>query len=205
MSQHRKQKKKRDHLEKKLSENIAKPKELWQTLKSLGLPNENNSPSNICLKNKNGLLFDSLSIAETFKKYYSSLAENLVLKLPKPPNNFGIQSVNNYYKKCNLKERLLFAKIESDKVFKILKNFDESKVPGIDDLSRIFLKDGAALLATPITQLCNLSISSGRFPDACKIAKLKSLFKKGSKTDAKNYHPISPLPTYVKSAGKNST
>ena len=42
----------------KLSENIAKPKELWQTLKSLGLPNKKNSSSNICLKNKNGLLFD---------------------------------------------------------------------------------------------------------------------------------------------------
>ena len=95
---------------------------------------------NICLKNKNGLLFDSLSIAETFKKYYS-LVENLVLKLPKPPNNFGRQSGKNYYKKCNLNKRLLFSKMESDKVFKVLKNFDESKAPGIDDLSGIFLKD----------------------------------------------------------------
>ena len=99
-----------------------------------------------------------------------------MLKLPQPPNNFGTQSVNNYYKKCNLKKRLLFSKIKSDKVFKILKNFDESKTPGIDDLSGIFLKDGASLLATPITQLCNLSISSDRFPDACKIPKLKPLF-----------------------------
>ena len=52
-----------------------------------------------------------------------------------------------------MKETLLFAKIESDKVFKILKIFDESKAPGIDDLSGIFLKDGAALLVTPITRL----------------------------------------------------
>ena len=75
-----------------------------------------------------------------------------------------------------MKEKLLFSKIESDKVFKIIKNFDESKAPDIDDLSGIFLKDGASLLATPITQLCNLLISSDRFPDACKIAKLKTLF-----------------------------
>ena len=70
-------------------------------------------------KKQNGLLFDSLSIAETFKKYYSSLAENLVPKLRKLPNNFGIKSV---YKKWNLE----IAKIESNKVFKILKKFDES-------------------------------------------------------------------------------
>ena len=66
-----------------------------------------------------------------------------MLKLPKPPNNFGIQSLDNYCKKCNLKEKLLFAKIESDKVFKILKNFDESKAPSIDDYTGIALKDGA--------------------------------------------------------------
>ena len=126
-----------------------------------------------------------------------------MLKLPKPPNNFGIQSVNNYYQKCNLNEMLLFSKTESDKVFKILKIFDESKAPSIGDLSGIFLKDGASLLATPITQLHNLLGSSGRFPDACKIAKLKPLFKKVSKTDPKNYRPISLLPLISK--GENST
>ena len=79
--------------------------------------------------------------------------------------------MNNYYKKCNLKGRLLFAKIESDKIVKILNIFDESKAPGIDDLSGNFLKDDASLLLTPITQLCNLLISFSRFPDAFKIAK----------------------------------
>ena len=64
---------------------------------------------------------------ETFKKYYSSLAESLVLKLPKPLNNFEIQSVNNYYKEHNLK-RLQFSKIESDKVFKILKKLVKVKL-----------------------------------------------------------------------------
>ena len=48
--------KKEQYLEEKLSENIANPKELSQTLKSPGLSNKKNSPSNICLKNKNGLL-----------------------------------------------------------------------------------------------------------------------------------------------------
>ena len=62
-----------------------------------------------------------------------------------------------------MKERLLFAKIESDRVFKIKSFFEESKAPEIDDLSRIFPKDSVSLLTTPITQLCNLPISSGRF------------------------------------------
>ena len=69
---------------------------------------------------------------QTFKKYYSSIEESLVLKLVNPPNNIGI--VNNYCKKYNLQEKLIFANIQSNKVFKILKNFDKIKVSGIDDL-----------------------------------------------------------------------
>ena len=102
-----------------------------------------------------------------------------------------------------MKERLLFAKIESDRVLKI-KNFDESKTPDIDNLSGIFLKGGASLIATPITQLCNLSFSYSRFPDTCKIAKPKQLFKEGSKADLKNYRPISPLPLMPKLMSKLS-
>ena len=63
-------------------------------------------------------------------------------------------------------ERLLFAKITKLKnyLFEILKKVDESKAPDIDDLSGIFVKQGASLLATPPTkQLRNLSISSGTF------------------------------------------
>ena len=41
-----------------------------------------------------------------FQNIYSSLAGNLLLKLPKPPNNFGIQSVNS-----NLKKMLVFLNI----------------------------------------------------------------------------------------------
>ena len=38
----------------------------------------------------------------------------------------------------------------------------------------------------------------GSFSDACKIAKVKPLFKKGSKTDPSNYRPISLLPLISK-------
>ena len=99
-------------------------------------------------------------------------------------------------------EGLLFAKIELDKVFKIPKNFNESKALGIHDLSGIFLKDCIIIIATTITQLYNLSISSGRFPDTCKIEKLRQLFKKGSKTDLSSNLPP---PTYFKSTRENRT
>ena len=48
--------KKKLYFERKLHENISKPKELWNAIKSLGLPCKNSAVPHICLKNKNGSL-----------------------------------------------------------------------------------------------------------------------------------------------------
>ena len=79
-----------------------------------------------------------------------------------------------------------------------LKELKTNKATGINNLSGRFLKDGSKVLATPIPQICNLSIKLSTVPDECKIAKLKPLYKKGKKTDPKNYRPISLLPVISK-------
>ena len=81
---------------------------------------------------------------------------------------------------------------------KVLRSTNFRKAAGIDDRSGRFLKDGSRVLSKPISELCNLSIKLGSFPDSCKIAKLKPLFKKGSKTNPSNYRPISLLPLISK-------
>ena len=53
-----------------------------------------------------------------------------------------------------------------------------NKAAGIDDFNGRFLKDGADILTIPITQICNLSIKFSQFPEDCKVAKLKTLYKK---------------------------
>ena len=85
-----------------------------------------------------------------------------------------------------------------DHVLQLLKDMTVDKAAGIDNLSGKFLKDGANILAKPISELCNLSIKYSLFPKDCQIAKLKPLFKKTSKRLPKNYHPISLLPLIFK-------
>ena len=69
-----------------------------------------------------------------------------------------------------------------------------SQAAGIDKLSGRFFRDAAEILSRPICEICNLSITSGVFPYACKIAKLKPIYKKGIKTDPSNCRSFSLLP-----------
>ena len=76
-------------------------------------------------------------------------------------------------------------------ILTISKATQVSKAAGIDNPSGHFLKDGAKVLSKPISDLYNLSITSEKFPDFCKVAKLKTLFKKGYLAEPCNYRPTS--------------
>ena len=192
--------KKKAYFENKLKENTKNPKKLWKTLKQLGLPDKRSPSTNICLEAENGLTFDLYTISEMFKKLFSNLANDLVQKLPAAANKFGNKSAEDYYNDMFdfYPKKLTFQTIQTRYISDLLKNCDTNKAAGIDDLSGRFLKDGADILTIPITQLCNLSIKFSHFPKDCKVAKLKPLYKKGTKTDPKNFRPISLLPIVSK-------
>ena len=103
-----------------------------------------------------------------------------------------------YYKRFlnTENQKFTFSPTSEDEILKLLTDTNPEKAAGIDNLSGRFLKDGAVVLTLPISKLCNLSMK--RFPLDCKIAKLKPLYKKGSKTDPKNYRSVPFLPPVSK-------
>ena len=119
-------------------------------------------------------------------------------KLSKSPNRYTIKSVSDYDEKLPLSENFKLDSVIEVYLFNVLKKLEVTKAAGLTQISGKSLKDGARILAKPISELCNLSMALGSFPDACKIAKVKPLFKKGSKTDPSNYRPISLLPLLPK-------
>ena len=160
----------------------------------MGLSSKAASASNICLKDRHEIVFNDTKNCSIFKSFFSNLADNLVSKLPPSPNVFIESKVASYYDDIKFKDlNFEFSKTSPEKILNILKGLNPSKAAGIDNLSGKFLKDGADILARPISQLCNLSIKLNSFPRSFKIAKVKPLFKKGSKTDSQNYRPVSLL------------
>ena len=190
--------KKQAFFEEKLSETIVKPKELWESLKSMGMSNKTVISNFNAVEENDTLTYDTSSISKIFKNLFSNLAKSLLIKLLNSPDKYNLQSVIRYYSSFTISDDFCLSNTSEEKVLKIMKNIENSKAAGVDKLSCWFLKDGPNILAKPISALCNLSISQGVFPNACKVAKLKSFLKKGKKTDPSNYRPISLLPSISK-------
>ena len=138
------------------------------------------------------------TIAKILKDFFSNLVKSLLIKLPNASNKYNIESVFQYYSKFIIEKPFHLTLTSQEEVFRIIRNIDISKAAGIDHLSGKILKDRAEILAKPLSVICNLSITSRAFPNACKVAKLRPIFKKSKKTDPSNYRPISLLPLILK-------
>ena len=57
------------------------------------------------------------------------------------------------------------------------------------------LKETASSIGFPLSILYNMSLTEGHVPQAWKDGNITQIYKKGSKTDAGNYRPVSL--TYV--------
>ena len=159
---------KKEFYETKLTETIDKLKESWKTLKTMGLPSKKDSLTKICLEKDSITNFDDKKNANIFRNFCNSLADDLVNNLPHAPMRFGLPSVHQYYEKTSKLSRsnFKFDFVSEDYILKFLKNIND-KAAGIDNLSAKFLKNGAAVLAKPISQVCNLSIKYSHFPTDC--------------------------------------
>ena len=92
-------------------------------------------------------------------------------KLPNSPNRYTIQFISDYCKKLSLFENFTLDSTTEVYLFNILKNVQVI----------FFQKNEGRILAKPISELWNLSMTLEGFPDACEIAKVKPLFRKAQK------------------------
>ena len=62
---------------------------------------------------------------------------------------------------------------------------------GIDGIPPLVLKISAKILAEPLTKIINICISDNTFPTSAKLASILPFYKKGERSDKKNYRPVS--------------
>ena len=64
---------------------------------SVGMPNKTVISNFNAIEESNTLTHETRSISKIFKNLFANLAESFLIKLPKPPDNYNLKSVIQYY------------------------------------------------------------------------------------------------------------
>ncbi len=175
-------------LSQKLKSGVLSGKDWWKTFKLF----TDDTPSSIPPLIFNGSVFASDSDkANLFNKHFldATLLDDQDADLPSLLNYTHHPTLGN----------IVFTPNEVQSILLTLKT---GKACGPDGINNVILKELALPLSTPLCDLFNYSLSSGRVPCAWKEANVTPVFKKGDPSDVVNYRPISLLSTIGKSLEK---
>ena len=93
----------------------------------MDLPSEVVTASNICLKDRNEIVFNATKNCSIFKNYFSSLSQNLASKLPPLTNIFNESKVAFYYENNAVSKELNFQLLKTSLKKTYLKYFERFK------------------------------------------------------------------------------
>ena len=132
-----------------------------------------------------------MKIVEHFNDYFVNVGPSTAAKIPDSINN------PSSYMKGNYPMHFHMTPVTSEEIDLIISNLKESS-SGWDELSAQVIKSTRLFLIDPLVFICNLSLTTGVFPDQLKIAKVIPLYKNDDPKIFSNYRPVSVLPVISK-------
>jgi hypothetical protein len=127
-------------------------------------------------------------IANAFNKYYTNIITNLNIKYSDTCK--ALELLNNL-KLENIVQMEIIPVSEAEVVNnKILKS---KNTAGYDGISSKILKQCAHTIIKLLTHIFNISLTTGVFPERCKFAIVRPIYKKGGHKEMNSYRPISLL------------
>lgn len=172
---------------------------IWQHIRSAkgntkctgnGLPDS--------LEIDNTLITNSFDVANKLNEYFATITKRLS-KNEHTTSTVDFDNISNFVQnKVSENTSFHIPLITTSQVSSYIHNLDPAKSTGLDGIGPRILKLACNVISPSIASLINKSITSGRFPNKLKLAKVFPIFKTGKKTDPSNYRPVSILPTLSK-------
>ena len=151
---------------------------------------------------KDKLSSNRLAIANAVNTYFSSVAENLLIKNISGKNTININDSISYLRQ-NFRQSFSAIQLRNTyEMKKIIHSLKCTKSYGYDEISSRILKLSTPYILSPVTYIFNKILSTGIFAFGLKYSEVKPLHTKGDKTEVSNYRPISLL-TFSKIILKN--
>ena len=188
----------------KIKQSTNPNKTIWDTVKmETGKINSTMNDKIHKLQFGGKLENDYKKIAEVFNTHFTSIAKTIAAN--NDPNNCSTKNRKNtmhthylsQFSTCTF-PILKLTPLSTKNIRNVIKSLKSKNSHGYDEISTKLLKLSAPFILSPLTHICNKSLSSGIFPDRLKYSEIKPLFKKGDKLNISNYRPISVLSSFSK-------
>ena len=185
---------KKMYYESKCEEYKFKTKKLWTVINEICNKN-NDKPSAIeYLKIGNLHEYNADKISNHLGKYFSDVGKVFAEKIPIPN-----QDIKNYLSLIKRNQSsLMLTPVCEQEIAKIISKLPVKHSSGYDNISNVLLKRLSSVLSLILCKLCNMSLTTGTFPDAMKIAEVVPLYKGKNPHEECNYRPISLFTTMSK-------
>ena len=170
-----------NHHKEKFLECQGNPKKMWQNINKILGKNHNNNEQIFKINNTDTT--NTKVIADEFNDYFSSIAEDIGANLPPAESDFRTYLPDHEF------ENIEWTNTTICEIKQVLKRCNNTN-GGPDGLPMSLLKNNADLLAPILCHLCNLSISTGIFPNIHKNGTIIPLYKNKDKNNIHNYRPI---------------
>ena len=177
----------------KFTETNGDPRKTWQNIHGL----TSRKAVNLLIREINLIgtsISESFNLSNTFNDHFSSIGPKLANDIPLPNNNDHCH--RKYVKGVN--NRFEFCPSGGVQVLKLLNKLNECKGTGLNKLSSRLIRECAGLISPYISIIFNCCLTTGRFRDDWKLAKVTSIFKQGDRSDMNNYRPISVMSAIAK-------
>ena len=128
-----------------------------------------------------------MAISNIFNNYFSSIAGKTKLNI-----SFSHKHFSNFLKnRSNIS--FFISPTDKSEIENIISSLDSNKSVGPNSIPTKILKLLKNDISSQLSEIFNISFSSGVFPSILKTAKVILVHKKDSKLDFSNYRPISLL------------
>lgn len=172
----------------------SKSKDFWLTVKPFLTNKGCSNQKDVILQENNNIITNQEEICEVFNNFFVNMAKNIGdqnIKIDK--THPSINAINEKYSNATKSHQLILKPIDESFVSKRISNINAKKATGVDNISPKLLHYAKPVIAKPISDLVNLSLSSATFPDSLKIAHVAPIHKKNSVLEKGNYRPVSVL------------
>jgi len=163
-------------------------RKIWQGIREIISINSSSNKPPISLLINNSLTSDPCTVANSFNNFFSSIASSIRQSLYAPPKDFKAYLSNR------TTASFFISPTSPQEVEILISSLSDSKASGPHSIPVRIIKLLKQDISKPLSDLFNLSFSTGFFPSILKTSKVIPVFKKkGSSNDVSNYRPISLL------------